>query len=116
MRHGLGIILSSSILILANLLYLVDPTFPYHIPLIVALLFCFIYGIFEYMEYYNQIVYSIILTVFLVVIWALTFIQPLSPIVNVMVYRLVTVLITLFLLGLSLYILINWRKKLNASE
>lgn len=106
MRNALGI-LSILILILANLLYLGDPTFPYGIPLLLALLFCLTCGLFEYRKYYNQIVYSIIITIFLVVIWALTLIQPLSRIVDVTVYRLETVIITLILWGLSLYVLIN---------
>ncbi len=116
MKPGLGVILASLIIILTNLVYLGDPTFPYRIPLILALLFYTIYGLFEYRKYYNQIVYSIILTVFLVVILALTFIQPLSPIVDVMIYRLVTGVSTLMLLGLSLFVLIDWRKKSEAPK
>jgi FtsH-binding integral membrane protein len=115
-RPGLGVILSSLIIILANLVYLGDPTFPYRIPLILALLFFIVYGLFEYRKYHNRIVYSIILFVFLVVIWALNFIQPLSPIVDVMIYRLATGIATLMLLGLSLFVLINWRKTSEAPK
>ncbi|MBU4535184.1 MAG: hypothetical protein KKF16_05030 [Euryarchaeota archaeon] len=116
MRRGIGIIVGSSLLILANLMYLGDPTFPYRIIIILGLLFSIIYGLFEYKEYYNQILYSIILAVFLIMIWALYFIQPFSPMVDEMFYRLVTGFVTLMLLGISLYVFIYWRKKSETSK
>ncbi|QUH24203.1 hypothetical protein HYG87_10755 [Methanobacterium alkalithermotolerans] len=116
MRQGIGIIVGSSILILANLMSLGDPTFPYRIIIILGLLFSIIYGFFEYKEYYNQIAYSLILAVFLIIIWTLYFIQPFSPKVDEMIYRLETWIITLMLLGLSLGVFIYWRKKSETSK
>ncbi len=115
MRQGIGIIVGSSLLILSNLMYLGDPTFSYRIIIILGLLFSIIYGFFEYKEYYNQLVYFIILVVFLIMIWALYFIQTVSP-MDEMFYLFVTGFTTLMLLVLSLGGFIFWRKKLETSK
>lgn len=116
MKSGLSIldiIMGFGFLILVTLQYLGDPS-SYYVPLIFFFVIFIMMGIFEFIGY-NKIFY-VLSAVLLVIMWMVSFIEPLSPDVNETFYYIETGLITLAIIILFVDSLKRLRKKEKALE
>jgi len=106
--------LTAAIFVLMSftLSYLTSPSF-YQLPIIIFILAVVIIGLFELREYYNKNLYLAIVTVFLVVMWIVSYIQALSLSVDTLLY-IETGLLTLALIGVLIDSLRRWERFENA--
>lgn len=112
MREDYSAIIVGSLLLISNMLnYLVHPSlYYYYVPLNLAILTYILLGVFEFKKYYNKNVYIAVLAVILVVMWVFSFIQPLFPEEDIVVYYIVAGLSTLIVLIILLFTLRRWMK------
>lgn len=112
MKSGQSILTTISgfgFLIVSTLQYLRDPS-SYNVPLIFFFIVFVIIGIFELRGYYNKIGY-ILSCFFLVVMWIVSLIKPLSSDVNSVFYYIEVGIITLAIIILFIDSLKRFRKK-----
>ena len=95
-------------LILANFLYyLVNPS-SYYIPVIFAILFCIIFMVFGFREYYNKNLYLAVGTILITLMWLVSYLTT-SADVNRLYYSIEIGVITLLLIA----VLIDSLKKVK---
>lgn len=111
-HKGLGVylILIGIFLLIINILqYFWNPS-SYDFPVFFVFSMIIVTGLFYLGKYYNKIFYLGIVTAVLVVMWVVSFIQPLSPDIDKMKYYMELGIVTLMILVLAISTLKTWKK------